>query len=721
MARGKREKKKYKRIEFYSVLILIVISFMSVAYAEISGVDLNITGGVSSEVQEGIFIMDVNYLKNESADVTNSIINNYTETMLDSKIVLGNSMNSSITYQITIYNNTDKEHVFIDTITDKTNPLLYSNENIEYHLEGVEPYITVLNPKTSLTFSITFAYKDGADTAQNILNSKLNFRFMEIPVLSFDNENHLYEIVEIYPNYNSQEYEFTITNFNETSINTVPMNYYFEIKIDKPLTVKIFNENGEEIKDNKIAIDGDGTTKVTHKYKFKVLWDNSNPEQNKRYNDVSYAGKEFLFEVKLKGIPQNTKYEEYLISKQFAGNLSTMKFDIGINIDSTEGRFENSNSSSLHKITLTNNMILPVKYKIRSDSTEDLNVNKTSEDMLVEGNKQNETTITITPVSDYVYLEDASYVDAYVDILEPYYVEKYKDYTIKINTYGSLMRTILEKKYTINTSQPDFRQNITTTANSGVYRATERTGQAYYFRGVISNNYVTFANKIWRIMRVNGDGTVRLIIDTPIGNPTTYNYSTSSTNTDFNSSLVKGTLQSWYQNNLTSYNSYINQQALFIHDRTQSTASSSLFRTWDRLYNASPTINTSGINRSYIYSVNGNSNGNGYLSYPIGLATSDEIMMAGAVVMSDTSPTNPGSVGANPNTTFYIANDIPSGVGLWTMSPYSSTAVMVLKVQVGFYKETPVSGRYLKPVIELNSNITFKGTGTKTNPYRIFQ
>lgn len=720
MTRGKNEKKKYRRIEFYSVLILIVISFMSVVYAEITGVDLNIIGEVTSKIQEGIFIADVTYLKNESADITNSIINNYTETMLDSKIVLGNFINSSITYQITVYNNTDREYIFIDTITDKTDSLLYSNENIEYYLEGIESYITVLDSKTSLTFSITFKYKDGADITQNTLNSKLNFRFMEIPILDIDNENELYEIAEIYPNYNSQEYEFTVTNFNATNINTVPMSYYFEVKIDKPLTVKIYNENGTEIRDNRITMDGDGSTKAIHKYKFKILWDNSNPEQNKQYNDVSYAEKEFLCEIKLKGIPENTKYEKYSILKKFTGKLSTMKSDIGINIDSTEGRFEDSNSSSLHKIMLTNNMITQVKYKIKSDVTEGLNVNKTNEDISVEGNKQSETTITITPISNYIYSQDASYINVSVDIIEPYYVENYKNYTIKINTYGSDMRTILERKYTINTNIPNFRENITTITNSGVYRATERTGQAYYFRGVISNNYVTFANKIWRIMRVNGDGTVRLIIDTPIGNPTTYNYSTSSTNTDFNSSLVKSTLQSWYQSNLTSYNSYINQQALFIHDRNQSTASASIFRTWDRLYNASPTINTSDISRNYIYSVSGNLNGNGLLNYPIGLATADEIMMAGAVIMSDTSPTNPGNVGANPNTTFYIANDVPSGVGLWTMSPYSSTAVMVLKVQVGFYKETPVSGRYLKPVIELNSNITFKGTGTKADPYRIY-
>ena len=51
MTRGKHEKKKYRRIEFYSVLILIVISFMSVVYAEITGVDLNIIVEITSKIQ----------------------------------------------------------------------------------------------------------------------------------------------------------------------------------------------------------------------------------------------------------------------------------------------------------------------------------------------------------------------------------------------------------------------------------------------------------------------------------------------------------------------------------------------------------------------------------------------------------------------------------------------------------------------------------------------
>ena len=38
-------------------------------------------------------------------------------------------------------------------------------------------------------------------------------------------------------------------------------------------------------------------------------------------------------------------------------------------------------------------------------------------------------------------------------------------------------------------------------------------GDSYYYRGNVTNNYVKFADKYWRIIRINGDGTVRVIYD----------------------------------------------------------------------------------------------------------------------------------------------------------------------------------------------------------------
>ena len=96
-------------------------------------------------------------------------------------------------------------------------------------------------------------------------------------------------------------------------------------------------------------------------------------------------------------------------------------------------------------------------------------------------------------------------------------------------------------------------------------------------------------------------------------------------------------------------------------------------------------------------------------------------MLAGATKTTGSTITAPSSAGLQPNYGFFIANDVPAGVGLWTMTPFSKTAVMCFKSQVGFFKETPTSARLLKPVIEINAVNVYKGYGTKDNPFVIFE
>jgi len=76
---------------------------------------------------------------------------------------------------------------------------------------------------------------------------------------------------------------------------------------------------------------------------------------------------------------------------------------------------------------------------------------------------------------------------------------------------------VLQKNGTKYTSgSPDF---ITAeTGNKGLYSMaddyTATTGkQSYYFRGAVPDNYVKFGGFYWRIIRINGDGSLRMIYD----------------------------------------------------------------------------------------------------------------------------------------------------------------------------------------------------------------
>ena len=56
---------------------------------------------------------------------------------------------------------------------------------------------------------------------------------------------------------------------------------------------------------------------------------------------------------------------------------------------------------------------------------------------------------------------------------------------------------------------PDFSKTATT--DEGLFMAEDDEGESYYYRGAVKNNYVSFAGFIWRIIRRNGDGSIRMI------------------------------------------------------------------------------------------------------------------------------------------------------------------------------------------------------------------
>lgn len=60
-------------------------------------------------------------------------------------------------------------------------------------------------------------------------------------------------------------------------------------------------------------------------------------------------------------------------------------------------------------------------------------------------------------------------------------------------------------------------------SKSGLYKGEEDHGTSYYFRGEINNNNVIFANIKWKILRINGDGSIRLIYNEDYPPTSVYN------------------------------------------------------------------------------------------------------------------------------------------------------------------------------------------------------
>ena len=100
---------------------------------------------------------------------------------------------------------------------------------------------------------------------------------------------------------------------------------------------------------------------------------------------------------------------------------------------------------------------------------------------------------------------------------------------------------------------------------SGLYKSVDgetNSGTTYFYRGAVTNNYVKFAGKMWKIIRINENGTIRLLLDEMAGvnkkfNPTWNNYIYMYySNSDVDNG-IKRTVDAWYDNNIKGYENYI--------------------------------------------------------------------------------------------------------------------------------------------------------------------
>lgn len=83
-------------------------------------------------------------------------------------------------------------------------------------------------------------------------------------------------------------------------------------------------------------------------------------------------------------------------------------------------------------------------------------------------------------------------------------------YKLLMNEGGSTIDANLE---TINTRSQNvnFTNLESDASNSGLYKVEDNDGASYLYRGNVSNNWVEFAGFYWKVVRINGDGSIRMI------------------------------------------------------------------------------------------------------------------------------------------------------------------------------------------------------------------
>lgn len=96
--------------------------------------------------------------------------------------------------------------------------------------------------------------------------------------------------------------------------------------------------------------------------------------------------------------------------------------------------------------------------------------------------------------------------------------------------------------------KPNF--SATATIDEGMYAATDDYGTSYYYRGAVEDNYIVFANYVWRVVRINGNDSIRMIYQGDY-NPAGTNSKVSG-ETHILSNAIHFNLSNWAQGSANS-------------------------------------------------------------------------------------------------------------------------------------------------------------------------
>ena len=259
----------------------------------------------------------------------------------------------------------------------------------------------------------------------------------------------------------------------------------------------------------------------------------------------------------------------------------------------------------------------------------------------------------------------------------------------------------------------------------------DNDGEVYYFAGNPTDNWVKWAGYYWRIIRINGNGSIRMIYQgtSPNTTGTGTQLQTSAFNSSYDrseyvglkytegeqhgqnsNSTIMGVLNTWYSENIekTDYADDIDTNVGFCSDRNMASglswssqpSSTIYYVAYGRLVQSSSNVNPS-------FKCSNNSD---LLKIPVGLITADEVITAGLPWSGSTT-----------------SNYLYTRQYYWTMSPnrfyatYSYVYVFNVHSGGGLDSSSRVDSAIgVRPVINLRSDVTISGgDGTADNPYTI--
>ena len=207
--------------------------------------------------------------------------------------------------------------------------------------------------------------------------------------------------------------------------------------------------------------------------------------------------------------------------------------------------------------------------------------------------------------------------------------------------------------------------DYTKTTQDGLYYLKRNNEEnTFYFRGTNVNNNITFANKEWKIVRINKDGSIKLVLNDSIGTSTYNNIDT--------------TLNTWYNSNIkgTDYEKYVVQDN-YCNDTILS---------YKRVTSNKPKLKCNNTTKKNI-----------------GILSVDEVMLSNAIYNSTTK-------------TSYL----DSSINTYTLTPAQTNNDVFSfggTKQISIVNKTDTLG--IRPSITITKDANLSGEGSTSNKYKV--
>ena len=237
--------------------------------------------------------------------------------------------------------------------------------------------------------------------------------------------------------------------------------------------------------------------------------------------------------------------------------------------------------------------------------------------------------------------------------------------------------------------------------DEGLIKSNDDDGEAFFFRGAVENNNVLFNDVKFKILRINGDGSVRLVLTDALESNYAYNSDNSEVDnyTDklkLDNSSVKDVLDKWLNSNFSNYTKYISNST-YCEDVNVFKDENNItyLNNYNRIFvDDSPSLICTGNK----------------VSAKVGLMSVDEVVYAGAYKNS----INQSFFLHNEN----INNPYYTMSGSQILTRYNVVDAIIVNKNGTLSYDKKISNEYaIRPVISIDSNATVSGTGTNDDPY----